>query len=135
MQNSFMKIIKYIEKIDFSRDEKDVKNYCLAILSNEICNVLSDNQENFEINEEFCPEEEYNFIEELKMKECYGEIVLAIEKLDDKYCTTLQLFFCKEMTPNEIAELMGISPKTVYTRLARGKKLLLESLKGAKFNG
>ena len=65
----------------------------------------------------------------------YGEIVRAIEKLDDKYCTTLQLFFCKEMTPNAIAELMGISPKTVYTRLARGKKLLLEILKGAKING
>ena len=69
------------------------------------------------------------------MKEGYGEIVRAIEKLDDKYSTTLQLFFCNEMTPNEIAELMGISPKTVYTRLARGKKLLLESLKGANING
>ena len=135
VQNAFMKITKYIDKIDFSRDEKDVKNYCLAILSNEICNVLSDNQENYEFDEEFSSAGEYNFIEELKMKECYGEIVRAIEKLDDKYCTTLQLFFCKEMTPNEIAELMGISPKTVYTRLARGKKLLLETLKGAIVNG
>ena len=47
VQNAFMKITKYIDKIDFSRGEKDVKNYCLAILSNEICNVLSDNQENY----------------------------------------------------------------------------------------
>ena len=96
---------------------------------------MSDDQENYEFDEEFSSAGEYNFIEELKMQECYGEIVRAIEKLDDKYCTTLQLFFCKEMTPNEIAELMGISPKTVYTRLARGKKLLLETLKGAKING
>jgi RNA polymerase sigma-70 factor (ECF subfamily) len=135
VQNAFMKITKYIDAIDFSRGEKDVKNYCLTILCNEVCNVLHDNEENFEFDEECCFEKEYNFIEELKMKECYGEIVKAIEKLDDKYSTTLQLFFCKEMTPNAIAELMGISPKTVYTRLARGKKLLLETLKGAKING
>ncbi len=135
VQNTFMKITRYIDGIDFSRGEKDVKNYCLAILSNEICNVLSDNQENYEFDEEFFSAGEYNFIEELKVKENYAEIVKAIEELDDKYSTTLLLFFCKEMTPGEIAELMGISPKTVYTRLARGKKLLLESLKGAEING
>ena len=59
-------------------------------------------------------------------------MVKAIEKLDEKYSTTLQLFYCEEMAPNDIAELMGLSPKTVYTRLARGKKILLESLKGGK---
>ena len=57
------------------------------------------------------------------------------EKFEESNALIIQLFFCKEMTPNEIAELMGISPKTVYTRLARGKKLLLETLKGAKING
>ena len=135
VQNAFMKITKYIDKIDFSRSEKDVKNYCFTILSNEIRKVLSDNQENFEINEEFCFEEEYNFVEELELKENYNQVVKAIEELDEKYSTTLYLFYYQEMTVNEIAKMMGISAKTVYTRLARGKKLLLDSLKGAKFNG
>ena len=67
VQNAFMKITRYIDNIDFSRDEKDVKNYCLAILSNEICNVLSDNQENYEFDEEFSSAGEYNFIEELNL--------------------------------------------------------------------
>ena len=135
VQNTFMKISKYIDAIDFSRGENDVKNYCFAILCNEICNVLSDNQENFEIDEEFYPEKEYNFIEELEIREKYDQVVKVIEGLDEKYSTTLYLFFCKEMTVNEIADLMGISPKTVYTRLARGRKLLLDSLKGAEING
>lgn len=134
VQNAFVKITKYINNIDFTRGEKDVKNYCFTILSNEIRKVLSDNQENFEINEEFCPEEEYNFIEELEISENYNQVVKAIEDLDEKYSTTLYLVFCKEMTVNEIAEMMGISTKTVYTRLARGKKLLLDSIKGAKYN-
>lgn len=135
VQSAFMKITKYIDAIDFSRDDKDIKNYCFAILSNEICNVLSCNQEDFEFDEEFCLENEYNFIEELEIKEKYDEVVKAIEALDERYSTTLYLAFCKEMTPNEIADMMGITVKTVYTRLARGKKHLLDSLKGAKFNG
>ena len=135
VQSAFVKITKYIDAIDFSRGENDVKNYCFAILSNEICNVLNYNQEDFEFDEELCPENEYNFIEELEIKERYSEVVKAIENLDERYSTTLYLAFCKEMTPNEIAKMMGITVKTVYTRLTRGKKLLVESLKGAKHNG
>ena len=135
VQNTFMKITKYIDAIDFSRGEKDVKNYCLAILSTEIRNVLSYNQENFEIDEEICVEIEYNFIEELEMREKYDEVVEAIITLDERYSSTLFLALCKEMSPNAIADMMGLTVKTVYTRLARGKIILLDLLKGAKLNG
>ena len=132
VQNTFVKIIKYINQIDFSRSEKDIKNYCLTVLNNEICHVLCDNEENLEFFEEFCSKKEYNFIEELEIHERYNEVVRAIDLLDEKYSTTLYLIFCKDMTVNEISEMMDISAKTVYTRLERGKKLLLDSLKGAK---
>lgn len=135
VQATFMRIAKYIDNIDFSRGEKDVRNYCSAILNNEILGVLKCNKEDFEFDEEFYSESEYNFIEELDIKEKYNEVVKAIEELDEKYSTTLYLALCKEMKPNAIAEMMGIDPKTVYTRLARGRKLLLESLTGEIFNG
>ena len=135
VQNAFMKIAKHIDKIEFIRGERDIKNYCFSILSNEICNVLGDKQEFFEINEEYCSRLEYNFIEELSVKESYNKVVEAIEELDEKYSTTLYLVFCEEMTVKEIAKMMGISAKTVYTRIARGKKLLIDSIKGARSNG
>lgn len=135
VQNAFMKIVKHIDNIDFSRGENDVKNYCLTILCNEVCRVLRDNKENFEFFEEFCSEKEYNFIEELEIQESYNAVVKGIKALDEKYSTTLYLIFCKEKTVNQVAEMMGLTPKTVYTRLARGKELLLNSLKGAKING
>ena len=131
VQNTFMKIVKHIDKIDFSRGEKDVKNYCLTILCNEVYNVLQDDEENLEFDEEFSFEKEYNFIEELEIKEQYNQVVEAMESLDEKYSTTMYLVFCKEKTVNQVAEIMALSPKTVYTRLARGKQLLLDSLKGA----
>lgn len=135
VQNAFVKISKFIDKIDFSRGERDVKNYCLTILHNEIFNTLEENEENFEFGEEFCLDIEYNFIEEIEIRERYEEVIKAIQDLDPKYSTTLYLIFFKENTVNEIAEMMGISTKTVYTRLARGRTLLLDSLKGAKHNG
>ena len=130
VQNTFMKIAKYADNIDFSRGEKDVKNYCFSILTNEICNVIDDNEEIYELTDEFDIEKEFSFVEELEIKENYEQTVKAIERLDEKYSTTLYLIFCREHTVNEVAEMMGISTKTVYTRLARGKALLLDSLKG-----
>lgn len=137
VQNTFIRIVRYIGCIDFSRGDRDVKNYCLTILSNEINNIFREKEifsEIFEKNEEFCVNEEYNFIEKLEMQENYAKLVKAIEELDDKYSATLRLYVCNEMQPCEIADFMGVSVKTVYTRLARGRELLLDSLKGVKID-
>ena len=130
VQNSFVKITRYIGHVDFSAGEKSVKNYVFAILNNEICNFLNNNVELDEIDEAFYNEAEYSFLDEIDIKERYDEVVKAIEALDERYSTTLFLLYCKEMDVGEISELMGISAKTVYTRVARGKKLLVDSLKG-----
>jgi RNA polymerase sigma-70 factor (ECF subfamily) len=129
VQNTFMKIVKHIDNINFSRGERDIKNYCLSILHNEICNLLSDKTKFYELDEELYQEDKYTLIEEIEIREKYQEVVEAIKKMDEKYSITLYLIMCEEKTVNEIADMMGIPPKTVYTRLARGKKLLLESLK------
>ena len=134
VQNSFMKITRYIHDIDFFMGEKSIKNYVFAILNNEISNFVKNNQELEEIDEDFYEEAEYDFLEELSIKETYNDVVKGIEALDERYSTTLFLFYCKEMSVNRISELMGISAKTVYTRIARGKTLLLDSLKGVKLN-
>ena len=131
VQNSFMKITRYISNIDFSLGEKSVKNYVFSILSNEIYNFLNNNEEFDELDEEFCEKLEYDFLEELDIKERYNDIVKTIESLDEKYSTTLCLFYCQEMSVKEISDLMGISEKTVYTRISRGKIQLKNSLKGA----
>lgn len=135
VQNTFMKITKYINGIDFSLGEKEVKSYCLTILSNEISNILKEKEIFFENFEEFRLENEYNYIEGLELREKYDEVVEAIANLDERYSTTLYFAFCKEMSVKEIAEIMGVSPKTVYTRIARGKKQLLCSLKREDYYG
>lgn len=130
VQNTFVKIVKYINAIDFSKGEKVVKGYVFSILNNEVCNILRDQEINVELPKEFVFKTESLFIEKLDINTRYNDVVKAIERLDEKYSSTLYLVFCQNKTPKEIAEMMGISCKTVYTRLSRGKILLIDSLKG-----
>ena len=132
VQNAFVKIVKNIDRIDFSRGENDVRNYIFSILTNEILNILDENEDLLEFDEERYQSNEYDIIDELDMQEIYEKLVIAVEKLDEKYTTTLYLFFDKGMSIEEIAKMMDIPTKTVYTRFERGKKLLKNAIKENK---
>lgn len=131
VQNCFLRMAKYADKLDFT-NKAHLKNYALTILTHEMDRILKENSENIDFVEEFPEKNRYKFIEDICIKEQYNEVVRAIEQMDDIYGTTLFLVYCKDMTVNEIAEMMDVPAKTVYTRLARGKKMLIDSIKGDK---
>ena len=134
VQATFFKIIKYISKIDFNRDEKSVKNYVFSILTREIYKILR-KKEIFSENVEDFPEESvYNLIEELEIQKNYKKVIETISKMDEIYSITLMYVFVEEKSVKEVAGLMGVSPKTVYTRLERGRKALISSLKGVIYD-
>ena len=128
VQNSFLKIVKYIDSIDFTRSEKQLKTYVFSIVSNETMNLLSDKESFDDIDNysETLPDEE--FFERLQINLRYDSVVEKIKSLDEKYSITMLLHYCEEMDVRAIANLMEIPEKTVYTRLQRGKHLLLESV-------
>ena len=134
VQATFFKILKYISKIDFKREEKAVKNYVFSILTNEINKILRKKEIFLENVEEFSEDEVYNFIEELEIQKNYKKVIEAISKMDEIYSITLMYVFVEEKSVKEVASLMGISPKTVYTRLARGREILRSSLKGVIYD-
>ena len=70
----------------------------------------------------------------MRIIERYEKVVKAIEKLDEKYSLTLLYRYNENMSVGEIATLMGVPEKTVYTRLERGKKLLLQSINGEGYD-
>lgn len=134
VQNTFIKISKHIQKIDFTVNKKRLKNYVFAILNNEITNILDESPVNLSLNEEIYTNFENRFIEKLEMHENYDKVVAAIRRLDYKYSTTLTLVYVEGKTVKEIASMMGISIKTVYTRLERGRAILLNHLNGGAAN-
>ena len=96
---------------------------------------MKDNSDFLELDEEILTDSEYIFIDNLEIGERYDNVVMAIRKLDYKYSTTLSLVYNEGKTVKEIATMMGLSTKTVYTRLARGRIILLNSLKGGSNDG
>ena len=134
VQATFFNLFKYASNIDFSRGEKEVKNYVFSALTNEINKILRKKEIFLENVEEFSEEMVYNLIEELEIKKNYKKVIKAISEMDEIYSITLMYVFIEEKSVKEIASLMGISPKTVYTRLERGRKILLSSLKGVIYD-
>jgi RNA polymerase sigma-70 factor (ECF subfamily) len=57
-------------------------------------------------------------------------VLEAVMALPEKYRTPVHLFYYNEMSIKEIAVSLGKKEATVGTLLARGRKLLRESLKG-----
>lgn len=130
VQSSFLKILKYIDAVNFNVGEKEIKAYVLSIVANEINNLLSENVflKDIDDYEEKLLDED--FFEKLLTEERYTRIVDKIKLLDEKYSTTLLYHYCGNIKVKEIAKLLEISEKTVYIRLQKGKQILLEMLEG-----
>ena len=135
VQNAFFKITKYIHRIDFTAEGKEIKAYVLKIVSNEVSRIVSDYTYFDDIVEYSETIEDGDFFGQMRTKVRYDEVVEAINWLDEKYSIPLSLRYAENMDVKEISELLGIAEKTVYTRLDRAKKLLIEKLNGENKNG
>ena len=132
VQNAFIKIIKNINKINFSLGDDSVRSYIFTIVCNEANNLLKQDGGSFvsldDLSEVLGMGNETDFIIKLDIKNRYENVVRAIRNLDEKYSSLLVLAYCHGYTVKEISDETGILEKTIYTRLERGRKLLLEAL-------
>ena len=132
VQNAFLKIVKYIHRIDFTAEEKVIRAYVLKIVANEAAGLADDYKITDDISEMADRIEDGDFFGQLRVHQRYADVVEAIEQLDERYSIPLSLRVSEEMEIKEIAELLGIAEKSVYTRLERGRKMLIEILNGGK---
>lgn len=130
VQNAFVKIVRHIGKIDFSRSEQEVHSYIMTIVANEAKIFMDDAVycDSLEQHEELLSDDD--FIKQICIREQYQEVVSAIAQLDERYSITLSLRYVDNMSVKDIAVLLGIEEKSVYTRIERGKRKLLEKLQG-----
>ena len=128
VQSAFMKIGRYIHRVPAEGNPSDIKVYVLAILSNEISNFLKESASFDAMNGAVEMLEDGHFFEQMRIQERYAEVVEAIEGLDERYSVVLLLRYREELSVKDVSRLLSIPEKTVYTRLARGKKKLLEVL-------
>jgi RNA polymerase sigma-70 factor (ECF subfamily) len=130
VQNAFVKIVRHIGKIDFSRNDQEIHSYIMTIVANEAKIFMSDIVycEDLEKYENLMSDED--FIKQICIREQYQAVVAAVAQMDERYSTTLSLRYVDNLSVKEIAVLLGIEEKSVYTRIERGKRKLLEKLQG-----
>lgn len=104
----------------------------LTVVSNEARSFIEDYKHVESLDEEYIGMTDKEFFDSISIKENYEKVVKAIEQMDEKYSITLMYRYSSSMSVKEIADLMGISEKTVYTRISRGKQKLLEMLEENK---
>lgn len=129
VQNAFVKIIRYLDSVDFGRGANQVRSYLLTISAHEAVRLTEkENLFSDMLSEEEEPVSEEDFLDSLCLQEDYARAVSAISSLDDRYSMPLELKYVWEKSAEEIGNLLEIPISTVYTLLRRGKKLLTEKL-------
>ena len=128
VHNVFLKLAKGIDRIDFNRSKSDIRLYLLKATVNAVNDLMS--QRLFVKDIEECDgiSDEDEFFEKLNMTERLDRVMKAIRELDEIYSITMLDFYKYQRSVKEIAASMGVPEKTVYTRLNRGRKLLIDLL-------
>ena len=130
VQRAYLRITQYIDKLEFPIHDNKLKCYVFSVVLHEVLRISEENRKYLPFREEIFVDDGYNIIEDIDMGLMYEDVVKAIEDLDLVYSVTLLLKYERGLSPKEIAEMMEIPEKTVYTRLSRGKKMLRDALKG-----
>ena len=130
VSESLIKIAKHLQKIS-QLHEKEQRDYIFILTKNTALDMYRKQRKVVDIEQaEIIPD--FRLVDETVFGNMQYEMILqTIEQMDDKWKDPLKLYCFYEHTVEEIAEIMGIKPHTVYYRIACAKKLLLESLKEA----
>ena len=130
VQNAFVKITKYIDKINVGAPKKAVRSYVFSIVANEVTDIVSRDRCCDDIEEYADSLADEDIIEKMNIKESYRNVVKIIKRMDEKYSTVLMYYFCYDMSVKEIAVMLNLSENTVYSRFSRGKMILLKTIGG-----
>lgn len=132
LQNSFLSIVKNIEKINLS-DEDGLEGYVITIAKNEAYNILRAEKNDLDIDEVVTADPWQNAEEKVLVRDAYEKAVSIMREMDDKYRTPLYLYCVMGYSVPEIAKQLKRSEKTVNTQIFRGKKLLADKLREAGY--
>lgn len=128
VHNVFLKLARGGIRIDFGRSKKDIRLYMLKSTVNAVNDLMNNSifVNNIDEYDSICDEDE--FFERLNIRERLDRVMKAIEALDDIYSITMLDYYKYQMDVKQIARSYGISEKAVYSRLNRGRVLLIKML-------
>ena len=128
VQETYKRLIKYAKMECMEWEYKALKAYVFNMLTNVINDKGKEKLFDSFDEEEYFGISENEFIRRVSVKENFNRIVKIARKMDELYTYTLVMRYYQDKDVREIAEFMGVSEKTVYARLERGRVKLLKLL-------
>ena len=129
VQNSFIKIITYAHKIEQKAAPKILKSYVFQIVKNESATFVHNyfkHPETEALENDFASFDDYTAT--VNILNIYSDINDAIDALDYIYSVPTYLNVVMDFEVAEIASMLEICEKTVYTRIERAKKMIREKV-------
>ncbi len=135
VHEAFIAISRNIGKLG-AVDSVSTASYVIKAAKNTALNIIKKSQREAALPlDEVTDKGEDVLIDELCTKENYRAVVRAILALPEKYRDVLSLYYLNELTVTEIAVTLSLKENTVKQQLARGRKLLINSIeKEVSFN-
>lgn len=125
VQEAFVKLVKYAHRIDFSVEPPVLEAYVLTTVANAASSFLSAEGKGSvqyieDVTEPIYDADADAVFEQIEREEQYGKVVGEILLMDEIYSAPLLLRYGMELSVKEIADILSVPEKTVYTRLGRG---------------
>lgn len=111
VQNAFVKITKYIDKIDFHADDNAIRSYVLRIVANECASLASDNLVFEPLENHKSDVADCDFIEQMEIRSTYESVLSIIAEMDERYSIPFSLRYAEDLDVPEIAYLLGLPEK------------------------
>lgn len=131
VHDAMLKIIGIIDRID-EADTLRTKNLCGVIAKNTAIDKLRAKSSKFiEFDAAYdIPSDPSDGPEQISVNnESFNILIKAIDSLGDIYRDVVRLKYISDLKEREIAELLGLPPKTVNQRIFRAKRILRQALK------
>lgn len=122
-QETFLKMIRNIEKFDVN-GSAGFGTWLVTIAKNNYIDYVRKNNVHFENVEEVQIKDTSNFEREVMVKMEYDEALQMIEHLPPEQGLAIKLKYIENMTLLEIAEQIGVPPKTIKSRIHDGTQKL-----------
>ena len=130
LHDAFIKIAKNIKQVD-GIDSKSTAAYLAVITKNTAYDRLRRLKRLNETPIEDCLlAADDALIEEIAEKKEYKDLIAAVKSVPTPYNEVLFLHYVNETPVKKTAALLGRKVSTVKMQLVRGKKLLLQALRG-----
>lgn len=135
VQEAFLGLVKSIKKIDFNVEPNVLRAYVMVSVENAVRDYFYNLNRHFaySIDDylEMADEGALDMASQLSIKDQYENVVKAIQEMNELYRIPMEWLFLHGKTYDEISEALQIPVTTVYTRVRRGKLILMKHLENA----